>query len=102
EIFGKAYQLKPHQQQAIRNWRNNNFRGIFELCTGAGKTFTAIHSLVSIYNSSSTRRLFAVICVPYVNLAEQWIENLALYNIFPVQCFDSNDKWFTRLNELVS
>lgn len=42
---------------------------------------------------------FAIICVPYVELANQWVKELAPFNIAPVQCYDSSEKWATTLDK---
>src|SRR5690606_31724316 len=37
--------------------------------------------------------LVAMISVPYVDLAKQWVKELKVFNITPIECFDSKSKW---------
>ena len=41
----KKIVLWDYQNEAIKNWTNNGKRGIFEMATGTGKTFTALGCL---------------------------------------------------------
>ncbi|MFA0108146.1 DEAD/DEAH box helicase family protein, partial [Vibrio splendidus] len=41
-VKGRAFELFPHQIEAIDNWRKADFNGLFKLATGSGKTFTSI------------------------------------------------------------
>ena len=98
-LNGQKFELKDHQLDALREWQQNNFKGIFELATGAGKTITAIYGAVKMYRSR--KRLFLIIAVPYKNLARQWMENLKLFGISPIACFDSEKKWKSQLTNAV-
>lgn len=99
-LFGKPFKLKDHQLEALNAWKGNGFKGIFELATGAGKTITAIYGAVRIFENR--RRLFLVISAPYQSLADQWVENLALFNITPIVCYGGVNKWRDKLCESVS
>jgi superfamily II DNA or RNA helicase len=94
-IGENEFSLRPHQLRALKNWQEHNFRGVFELATGAGKTITAIYGAVKMYESR--KRLFLVVAVPYQNLADQWQENLLLFNIRPIVCYGGEVNWKTQL-----
>ena len=96
-INGNAFEIRKHQTEALNNWRDNGFQGILELATGTGKTITSIYGLTKITQSISG--ISAVISVPYVDLAEQWVEQLKLFNIFAVKCYGSRSEWEPRVNE---
>ncbi|MDO8291098.1 MAG: DEAD/DEAH box helicase family protein [Parvibaculum sp.] len=98
-LNGERYELKQHQTNALEAWRVSGFRGMFALATGAGKTITAIHAAVKVFEHF--KRLFLVIAVPYQNLADQWKENLALFNINPILCYQSRLKWDDQLFDAV-
>lgn len=100
-LNNKSFKLKHHQIEAIKNWHKNSFRGIMELCTGSGKTITAIYALVRLFQTSLSKRLFVVICVPYINLAQQWVDVLSLFNIYPTQCFDDVKEWNQDLQDAI-
>lgn len=99
EIGGKAFSLHPHQKRALQHWQANKYRGVFELATGAGKTITAIYGALKVFESRE--RLFLVIAVPYQNLADQWSENLALFNIKPIICYGGEGRWKDDLTKAV-
>ena len=99
KIGGNDFKLRSHQKEALQNWKDNEFQGLFELATGAGKTITAIYGAVKMYESR--KRLFVVISVPYQNLADQWAENLNIFGIRPIVCYGGEQRWIDMLNEKV-
>lgn len=40
--------LYDYQREAIESWKKNNYCGIFDMATGAGKTFTALGALSAL------------------------------------------------------
>lgn len=74
--------LYPYQKEAIENWKMQGYRGIYDMCTGAGKTYTAIGSIKKLYEEKG--RLAVIIVAPYQHLVEQWVEDLKKYNIDPI------------------
>lgn len=77
--------LRKYQKEAIQNWRENNYIGIYDMATGTGKTFTALGSIVELYNNSP-KKLAVVICCPQIHLVEQWVEDILAFNINPIIC----------------
>lgn len=65
----KIRKLFPHQIEAINSWFDNNKRGIFEMATGTGKTFTAINCLEKVFEDED---VVCVIACPLIYLVEQW------------------------------
>ena len=96
-ISGRAFQIREHQTKALQAWAANGFRGILELATGTGKTITSIYAATKIAEQNSGVAL--VVAVPYVNLGDQWIEELKLFNIHALRCYGSKDKWLKKLKE---
>ena len=45
--------------------------------------------------------LICVIAAPYQNLAEQWVEILSAFNIYPVKCYVSRVQWEGKLRSIV-
>ena len=66
--------LRNYQIQAIDAWMENNGRGIFEMATGTGKTFTAIGGIRQIQDTEE--KVLIVIAVPYRSLVDQWKQAL--------------------------
>lgn len=96
-LYGIEFALRPHQRDALNEWKNHNFRGIFELATGAGKTITAIYGAIKMYESR--KKLLLVISVPYQSLADQWADILRAFNINPQICYGGEQKWLTSLKQ---
>ncbi|MBD3666770.1 MAG: DEAD/DEAH box helicase family protein, partial [Kangiella sp.] len=99
-LNGEPFDVMPHQRTALNSWRANKLRGIMALATGAGKTITAIYGAVKIFEQS--KKLFLVIAVPYQNLADQWVDTLALFNISAIRCYGSSAEWTPKLSECVT
>lgn len=79
---GRATELIPgvdlfnHQSTAIENWENRNWKGIFAMCTGSGKTIAALAAVMKLCRklSSEGKPLPpVVIAVPKKILGDQWI-----------------------------
>lgn len=99
-INGQPFKMRDHQIAALEAWRSKgDFQGTFNLATGAGKTITAIHAIVKL--SEAIDGLACVIAAPYQNLADQWVDILATFNIYPVKCYISRAQWSDRLDNLV-
>jgi superfamily II DNA or RNA helicase len=62
----------PHQLNALKAWRDQGCRGVFEHATGSGKTFTALLAI----KDHVTRGLPALILVPSRLLLEQWADEV--------------------------
>ncbi len=99
KIGDNEFKLRDHQREALKKWKENNFHGLFELATGAGKTITAIYGAVKMFESR--KRLFMVVAVPYQNLADQWTVELKTFGIYALTCYGGEAKWVDELTEKV-
>lgn len=93
-------ELRDYQKEAILKWEENGNRGIFEMATGTGKTFTALNCLSNLLENHS--QLLTVISCPYAHLAEQWVSDIE--NFLDIRCYNiyasSNPKWKKDLSDL--
>jgi len=48
KLYGETYKLRAHQISALNSWDKADYKGIWALATGSGKTITAIHGAVSL------------------------------------------------------
>jgi len=64
-------ELWPHQEKAIKNWRENDQKGILCMATGSGKTITSVRAATECGNLK-----FLVIGVPRLALVDQWENEL--------------------------
>ena len=79
--------FRPYQNEAINNWVNNGFHGIFDMATGTGKTFTGIGAMCKLFQMK--KRCFAFICCPFTHLVDQWCDELKRFNIDAIKCYGS-------------
>lgn len=86
----QGIELHDYQKNAIDNWEKNGFKGIFDMATGTGKTFTAAGAICRIYEKK--KRIFIIICCPYTHLVDQWYDELkANFNIESIKCYGTED-----------
>ena len=98
-LNGRDFKLMDHQKTAISLWRANEYKGILELATGSGKTITSIYAATRVYEARKKRNVGTVliIAVPYIELAKQWVSNLKLFDMAPIECWDSKYSWTKKL-----
>lgn len=91
--------LREYQKEAIQKWLSNEAKGIFQMATGTGKTITSISAMVKILEVYKKKNIPCgiLIIVPYKVLLEQWVDNLKNFNIFPIKCYESKQKWSNEL-----
>ena len=99
----KWLELRKYQKNAIAAWVKNNNCGIFQMATGTGKTKTSLAAVTKILNVyySNQAKCGLVVVVPYVVLLEQWMEDLKDFNISPIACYESKNKWLPRVEESI-
>lgn len=66
----RKIELMDFQKQAVKSWVKNSYKGILEMATGTGKTFTALGCLNQAMSKYS--KFLCVISVPYNHLITQW------------------------------
>jgi superfamily II DNA or RNA helicase len=95
--------LFEHQKDAIRSWITNGMKGIFEMATGTGKTFTALGCLAHLFDSNKS--ITVVITAPYHHLLQQWNNEITKFGLKCDQTIiadSSNNQWKdTLVNSLI-
>jgi len=93
--------LFPYQKEALKKWKENNYRLMFEMATGTGKTRTAI-ACINDFIGRVSNGLIIISC-PQNTLSMQWkkeIEKIGL-KIDTTIVADGTHKWRNSLkNEL--
>lgn len=93
--------VRGYQSEAIEQWIKNHYKGIFEMATGTGKTYTSLFA-VKQYMRDSQESAALIICCPLQHLVDQW--ELSVKEIFPdasiVKCYDNRQTWYDPLNGL--
>jgi superfamily II DNA or RNA helicase len=100
KLNGRPFGMRPHQLEALRSWSENNYNGILELATGAGKTITSIYAAAKTMRDNEGIAL--IVAVPYQDLADQWCEELKLFNIYPVKCYGSRAEWEPQIQSYLA
>lgn len=82
-----------YQQDAIKEWANNSYCGIYDMATGTGKTFTALGSITRL-SEALKENLAVIIVAPYQHLVEQWVEDIELFGVKPIVAYSyPGQKW---------
>ena len=97
--ISEGIKLHDYQQQAIDKWVEFNYRGIFDMATGTGKTFTGAGAICKLFKDK--KRLVVFICCPFTHLVDQWCEELANFNIDPIKCYGSTG-YELKLNRAIT
>lgn len=74
-----------YQEEAYQNWIGNNYRGLFAMATGTGKTITALNCVLNLYKKTNSYNF--IILVPSISLLNQWegeVQNFNFKNILKV------------------
>jgi superfamily II DNA or RNA helicase len=87
--------LREYQNEAISRWLENSGRGIFEMATATGKTYTALGCLVELLKKE--HRLVVVITCPFTHLIRQWRDNLKIFGFRCLEAFAGSATWEDRL-----
>ena len=74
EPTSEPFQLREHQDLAIKNWVKNNYGGIVEHATGSGKTITGIYAIKHFFEEVEGSN--AIIIVPSIILQSQWLKEI--------------------------
>lgn len=77
----EGFSLREYQIEAIESWRDQGYRGIFDMATGTGKTYTGLGAVTRLFEEK--KRLAIIIVCPYQHLVEQWVEDIELFNMTP-------------------
>ena len=99
-------QLRDYQEKAIEKWAENNFRGIFNMATGTGKTITSMFAVRKLMEKLESGFLL-VVAVPNQHLIpDPWVKSLKNYlfvddiNSKIVEAFSGNRNWEKDLSKL--
>lgn len=82
--FKQDKKLFFYQADALNKWKNNDYRMLFEMATGTGKTRTAIAGIK--YLNQTRNRLITIISTPQNTLSKQWKDEVDAQGL----CFDES------------
>ncbi len=96
----KSY-LREYQKDAIENWKNNAYRGIFNMATGTGKTITALYAAKELIENTD-EKIVLIVAVPFQHLIKNpWLSSLREHLLTDpsediiIESFGDSKKWYT-------
>lgn len=103
EIMKRKIKLRDYQNHAIENWLSNNTKGILEMATGTGKTFTALGCLRRLLEDEKERKIITIIACPFDHLIKQWVNDIKEFNldIDIIIADGSNRNWKYELSNCI-
>ena len=98
----KDVTLHDYQKEAISVWVGENYRGIFDMATGTGKTYTGLGA-ISKLSEDLDDELAVIIVAPYQHLVEQWVEDIDRFNMNPIVAYGdpAHKDWRKKLSKAV-
>ena len=95
-------QLHDYQIKAIDEWEKRDYRGIFDMATGTGKTFTGLGAIARLSERVSDKLAVIIVC-PYQHLVEQWVEDIVKFNMNPIIGYSASSQkdWKRRLEDAI-
>ena len=95
--------MREYQNDAIEEWAKRGYRGIFDMATGTGKTYTALAAVSRLFADKRYNLAVIIIC-PYQHLVEQWKEDIVAFGMKPIVCYSASSQrnWRERLKTAVT
>lgn len=88
---------RPYQREAYECWVANNYKGMFAMATGTGKTITSLNCVLNQFHQTGYYKF--IVLVPTNALALQWkseiVEKFNFRNV--VVCSSDNPTWHKDL-----
>lgn len=98
--FPKNGSPRQYQIQAYENWVKNNYKGLFGMATGTGKTKTSLNCLLNEYNKNHSYQ--SIILVPSIALLNQWEEEITDFKFQNILKVGGGNNWEKDLSNFVS
>lgn len=94
--------LHDYQLEAIHQWRKQDYRGVFDMATGTGKTYTGLGAVAELCADVNDKLAVVIVC-PYQHLVEQWVEDIERFNMKPIIGYSASAQkdWKKRLENAV-
>ncbi|WP_026504831.1 DEAD/DEAH box helicase family protein [Butyrivibrio sp. NC3005] len=96
-------ELHEYQKEAIAAWVGENYRGIFDMATGTGKTYTGLGA-ISKLSEDLNDELAVIIVAPYKHLVEQWVEDIVKFNMKPIIAYGdpAHKDWRKKFSKAIT
>ena len=90
---------REYQKEAYLAWVQNNYKGIFAMATGTGKTLTSLNCIVEEFKKSGEYSV--IITVPTRTLVSQWEQEAGKFNLSNIITSANNKNWDKDLNRIL-
>jgi superfamily II DNA or RNA helicase len=91
---------RDYQTNAVREFEKNNYKGIFEMATGTGKTKTSLFASTKFLQNRKS--VFVVILVPFIHLMTQWKKDCKLFDFeVVITCSGGDKKWLPKIENAI-
>ena len=97
-IFPKEIQPRPYQKEAIANFIDNNYKSLFAMATGTGKTLTSLFAANELCCHKKIDSI--LIIVPLKDLVDQWEKDIRKFFTGQVVTIRSGIEWKEKISEL--
>ncbi len=87
--------LREYQAKAYENWKKNDYKGIFAMATGTGKTITSLNCVLGEYTKDKYYNV--LILVPTRALVSQWINEANKFNYQNIHSTQEKN-WFETIS----
>lgn len=94
--------VREYQSKAYERWVANEYKGIFAMATGTGKTITSLNCVLEEFRRNSDRVYHVLILVPTITLVEQWEKESRSFNFNEVYKISSKVDWQSEVTTLIS
>lgn len=97
----KDDKLYLHQRNAVDEWFSHQGRGLFKMCTGAGKTISSLaaaQELAASFHERGEKAPPVIVTVPTQILADQWVQEIEKFGFAsPLRAWHSTNEWVARI-----
>ncbi len=90
---------RDYQIEAIEAWKENARRGILEMATGTGKTFTSITAIKEQFKYEKS--LLCIIACPFQHLVTQWSDELVDQKLDNMKVYGNKNSWKDKLMDKI-
>lgn len=87
--FPEEIKIRPYQSDALSNWESNEYKTLFAMATGTGKTLTSLFAVNDFNFEHNLTGLLIV--VPLNDLVDQWEKDIRKYLNVDAFVLKSND-----------
>lgn len=101
-VIPKSVKLYDYQKDAIKEWEKRGFRGIFDMATGTGKTFTGLAGVARLCEVTNNKLAVIIVC-PFQHLVNQWVSDIRLFGMKPIIGYSTSPQrnWKNRLKDSI-